>query len=454
MNVARQAVSAPLGPGVTWVLAIAAALAVSSQAAVAQEKSLAIPGTKRTYKLLVPPGADKKKDVPLVVYLHPSGGAMLAEFKRDYWPLLSGRGCITAVPLSKDNRLWPVGSDTYVRAVIADVRKHYSIDAKRIVLLGISGGGQVALFLADRTPKQFRAVVAVSTNPVVVRGGKSVWFYLNRRVLKTCPYFVVCHITHGASLQFWRQVRANQAPAGASISIIPVLGKPAHYLPPPKELGPWLAAVIGGKHPKPVEDPQGLAVAKVFSKPAEALFKAIKDAKPAKIASRLRKQTKRFELTVPLQEGFERSKREAATDAAGRPITQIRTESKKWPIYVRVDARAHDKPMAEVVAAEAEQTRLRGMLYRVYHTGKALGAGRKWQVTIGSITFPDKRKGWQTTLFLHAAAPVAAGPRQPKTDEKNKWVEVAIMDETQQPDTKELAKIFRTILRGLVVKAK
>ena len=417
--------------GLVGALAIAAVLAACPQTTRAQEqspKTFTIPQNKRTYKLFASPGAEKKKDLPLVVYLHASGGPMLTEFTRDYLPVLIKRGCVVAVPLSKDKLQWAVRSDTYIRSVITDVGRRYSIDAKRIVLLGISGGGQVALFLADRTPKRFRAVVVVSTNPVVVRGGKGVWFYLNRQVLKTCPYFVVCHITHGASLQFWRQVRARQAPAGASISIIPVLGKPAHYQPPPKQLGLWLGAVLSGKHPAPIEDPQKLAVAKAFAGPAKKVFEALKDARPAKITSHIKKQTKQFDLTVGLQEGFERSRREAVDDAPGRPITQIRTESKgmERPIYVRVDARAHDKPMAEVIAAEAEQTRRRGMLYQVYHAGPLTAAGRKWRIEIGSITFPDKRKGWRTTLFLQAAAHVAK--------DKTRWVEITVMDETQKPD--------------------
>jgi len=437
--------------GVVVALAIAAVLAAHPRATRAQQqspKTFTIPRNERTYKLFAPPGAEKKKNLPLVVYLHPSGGPMLTEFQRDYLPVLTKRGCVVAVPLSKDKRQWAVRSDTYIRSVITDVGARYSIDAKRIVLLGISAGGQVALFLADRTPKQFRAVVVVSTNPVVIRGGKGVWFYPDRRTLKKCSYFVVCHITHGASLKFWRQVRAKLAPAGASISIIPVLGKPAHYQPPPKQLRLWLGAVLSGKQPAPIEDPQKLAVAKAFAGPAKKLFEALKDAKPAKITSRIKKRTRQFELTVGLQDGFERSKREASTDAAGRAITQIRTESKgmKRPIYVRVDARAHDKPMSEVLAAETEQTRLRGMLYQVYHAGPLTAAGRKWRIEIGSITFPDKRKGWRTTLFLQAAAHVAK--------DKTRWVEITVMDETQEPDPKKLATVFRTLLTSLDVKAK
>ena len=242
------------------------------------EQTVMLPDGKRTYKLLLPPDADKLKGAPLVVYLHGSGGDKLADFKKDWWPMLAARKCIGAVPLSKAEHMWAVGEDTYVRQAIADVQKRRSVDPKRMVLLGGSGGGQVALFLADRTPEAFRAVIVVSANPVVARSGKAEWFFPDPKALKTCPYFVVCHITHGASLKFWRQVRARLEGKGASISILPVLGEPAHYLAPPKELGGWLDAVLAGKHPAPIEDPQKAAVAKTFAKPATALFDALKTA--------------------------------------------------------------------------------------------------------------------------------------------------------------------------------
>ena len=410
------------------------------------EQTVMLPDGKRTYELLLPPDADKLKNAPLVVYLHGSAGSKLAEFKKDWWPLLAARKCIVAVPLSKAEHMWAVGEDTYVRQVIADVQKRRSVDPQRRMLLGVSGGGQLALFLADRTPEAFRAVIVVSANPVVSRSGKAEWFFPDPKGRKTCPYFVVCHITHGASLKFWRQVRARLEGKGASISILPVLGEPAHYLAPPKELGGWLDAVLAGKHPVPIEDPQKAAVAKTFAKPAAALFDALKTAGPAKVTEKITKEGKQFALTVPRQEKFERSKREADTDAGGEPVTEVRTEHEKWPIYVRVDARLTKKPLKQVVAAEQEQTRLRGMLYQVYHAADLALAGRTWQVKIGSITFPDKRRGWRTTLFVHAAAPVASDPRQ--------WIEITIMDETQEPDPNELAPVFRTILAHLAVRPK
>ena len=147
--------------------------------------------------------------------------------------------------------MWLSGEDKYVLDVIADVQTRYSVDAKRIILLGVSGGGQTALFLADHLPERFRALILVATSPVVIRGQRFTWFYPNRKVLKRCPYFVVNHITQGSSLMYWRQVQAKLNPAGASISILPVTGKYRAHGP---GRGPGVAA--DGDGPLGVLQPQ------------------------------------------------------------------------------------------------------------------------------------------------------------------------------------------------------
>ena len=78
------------------------------------------------------------------------------------------------------------------------------------------------------------------------------------------------------------------------------------------------------------------------------------------------------------------------------------------------------------------------MLYQVYKTGRLTAGGRAWTYRIGSITYPDRRRGWVSTLFIHAAAPVGADARR--------WLAVLLTDETQQPDAKALAAALKTAL--------
>ena len=437
-----------MGIQTRWV-ALAVAVAVSSAGGEAAAGDVPkgivhrLPATGRTYELLVPPAAAAEmKDLPLVVYLHPSGKPQLERAKRDYWPLLAKRKCLLALPRSKSTRMWLSGEDKYVLDVIADVQTRYSVDAKRIILLGVSGGGQTALFLADHLPERFRALILVATSPVVIRGQRFTWFYPNRKVLKRCPYFVVNHITQGSSLMYWRQVQAKLNPAGASISILPVTGKVEDYQPPPKALGPWLDEVLAGKQPAPLPDPQKLAVAKMFAKVVSALPAAIVKAAPAAGARRFTKVGKAFTLSVSAPAGFERTpSREAKKDSTGAVLTQLRLEHAKWPIAVRCDARATAKPMPAVLAQEERTTIARGMLYQVYRSGKLGATGRSWTYKIGSITYPDRRRGWVSSLFIHAAAPIKADPCR--------WLTVLVTDETQQPEAKGLASVLRTALGSI-----
>ena len=393
----------------------------------------------RSYHVLAPAG--QTRGAPLVVYLHPSRADMFAAFERDYWPMLAKRGCVVVMPRSKGRHMWLAGEEKYVADCIDDAEKRCATDPKRVLLLGISGGGQVALFLADRIPQRLRAVIVLSATPQVIRGRSATWFHPNRSVLKSCPYFVVNHLSEGESLMFWRQVRHKLSPAGASITILPVLGEVGHYRPPPAEMGAWLDKVLAGRHPAPPPDPQAAAVAKLFRKATDALPKLIAAAKPAAASDRVHKAGPQFRLSVPVPKDFERSAGEDSVDSTGEPLTQVRIEHKTWPVYVRCEACRTAKPMAEVLAAEEAETAARGMCYQVYHDGTADVGPRKWQVKIGSITFPHAKRGWVSTLFIRA---VTATP-----PDSRGWDSVLILDETQQPDAAELATLLKTLLVGM-----
>ena len=408
---------------------------------------------KKSYDVLVPDGAGP---FATLLYLHPSGLSDFTAFKKDYWPLLRERKVAVVLPRSipeqapappsgakpKDPpmQIWAAGEETFIMDALADAQRKYPLDDKTVLLMGVSGGGQMALFLADKLPQRWRAVIAVSTNPIVVRGGSSTWFYPNRDVLKTCPYFVLNHITQGAALMYWRQVQVKLAPDGASIWVLPVLGPVAHYLPPPPELAGWLDAVLGGKHPPALEDAQKAAVAKRYAPAVAELAKRLGEAKSDKPAATVSKNGRVFKLTVPLPAQFMRSAREAALDHQNNPLTQIQIEHEKWPVYLRHDACSTAQPMAEMLAGEEAQTVSRGMLYQVYQTLSLQAGGRTWSVKIGSFTYPDQKRGWVSPLFAYAAAPLASDPRQ--------WAGVLIWDETQRGELDEQAGEMALLLRS------
>ena len=190
---------------------------------------------------------------------------------------------------------------------------------------------------------------------------------------------------------------------------------------------------MAGKHPTPLPDIQKLAVAQQFSAVTGALGKALKTAPPMPAARKIAKPGVKFDLTVPLPDGYERSAREDRADSTGDPLTQVRFEHKKWRLYARVEASATPKLMTTVLAAEEAEAKARGMLYQVYHNLTVPVGGRFWKVKIGSMTYPDRRedsagiaRGWISVLFLHASARVCNDPRQ--------WLTILLMDETGKPD--------------------
>jgi pimeloyl-ACP methyl ester carboxylesterase len=435
---------AAAGGGLRALLAgavvVAAALAASPSLA-AEPVTHTLANLKRTYDVLLPAG--DPTDGAMVVFLHGSGEAKLDRFQADWAPLLLQRKCVVAMPRAAGKLMWRYEDAKYITEAIADAQKRYKTDPKRVILMGVSGGAQTVLFLVDHDPEAYAAVIAVSANPVVIRGHQDEWFYPSLKTAKICPYFVINHITQGTALQLWRQVRTRREEAGTSISILPAVGPVSHYLPPPKELAAWLDDVLAGRLPAPIPDPQKAAVAKMFAPCAGALLKAIESAKPADNGQKTQKIVKDgdlFQLSVTAGADFIRAKKEDKADGDSKLITQVRLEYKTWPIYVRCDARKRAELMTDVLKAEEARTIQRGLLYQVYSTGKLDAGGKSWQYQIGSITYPEKDRGWVSTLFLHASAPLG--------EDAHQWLEVTVMDETQQPDAQELATICRTLLEG------
>ena len=412
-----------------WVLACATAAAQDTAAL------HTLPEGGRGYEVMLPAPSRDLGNAPVVVYLHESDFKSFDRLKADYWPVLKARKCVLVMPRSRNPVMWPAGEDKYLNAVITDVRSRYPVDPRKTILMGVSGGAQMALFLLDRQPKDFRAAILISSNPVVARAGKTEWFYPNRETLKACPYFVANHITQGSALMYWRQVRHKMNPLGASVSVLPVLGPVGHYLPPHKELGAWLEQVIGGKHPAPLPDPQKAAVAKMLAKAVEAMPKALADAAPAKATGTTTRDGVTRALTAALPEGYVRAKKE---DPATDSLMQIRLEHEKLPIYVRCESHVTPESMAGVLKAREDQTRARGMLYQVYHTAVVRAGKAEWSVKVGSMTYPDQTRGWVSPLFLYATRSTRSSPRR--------WQAVMIMDETMEPDAAHLAGVLKTLL--------
>jgi len=99
------------------------------------------PARRRPYEIIVPPGDLKTMgELPLVIYLHGSKSPQLDRAKADYAALLANRRCLLVMPRSMGKEMWLAGEEKYVMDVLAEVQVRHSVDSKRIILLGVSGG--------------------------------------------------------------------------------------------------------------------------------------------------------------------------------------------------------------------------------------------------------------------------------------------------------------------------
>jgi predicted peptidase len=158
------------------------------------------------YRLFVPPGYDRTKEYPLIVWLHGGGGTgtdNLAQISRDQIPG-------THLWIRPDNQarhpafvLVPQTNDAWsgflgdirpfedrpiamVPELIAEIEREYRIDRRRRYLAGQSMGGAGAWLLLSARPGIFAATIIlcpalVETPASAELGGTAVWLFQGMR---------------------------------------------------------------------------------------------------------------------------------------------------------------------------------------------------------------------------------------------------------------------------------
>ena len=126
----------------------------------------AIDDSAQPYLVYVPTHYDPEERTPLVVYLH----GYVPSYDKDDWlrgdpemnAVMEAEGCVLAVPFARSNTdFLNVGEDD-VLAVIDEMKKHYSIDPRRIYLYGYSMGGSGVWTLITHYPDKFAAAVILA----------------------------------------------------------------------------------------------------------------------------------------------------------------------------------------------------------------------------------------------------------------------------------------------------
>lgn len=133
----------------------------------------------RPYELRVPPGYDARQPAPLVILLHGYGLSGAEQERRFALGKAAGdRGLLYAIPDgTRDEsslRFWnatdgccnlggaTVDDVAYLRALVRDVRGRYSVDPRRIFLIGHSNGGFMAYRMACDAADLIAGVVSLA----------------------------------------------------------------------------------------------------------------------------------------------------------------------------------------------------------------------------------------------------------------------------------------------------
>lgn len=118
------------------------------------------------YRLLVPEGYDPAKGAPLVVALHGMGGNendMIQGYSSVFVQEAQKRGFLMATPKGRGPASMYRGeAEQDVMDVLADVKKHYKVDEKRIYLTGHSMGGFGTWSIAMKYPEVWTALAPIA----------------------------------------------------------------------------------------------------------------------------------------------------------------------------------------------------------------------------------------------------------------------------------------------------
>lgn len=117
---------------------------------------------ERKYWAYVPAQYNPEYEYGLLVWLHPAGDTLEASIRTRWQQHCDRRGLILIAPKASDLGGWTPGEAAFVKDLVEDFRKNYSIDPRRIAVHGHSEGGRFAWVNAFRERDLFRGVCASS----------------------------------------------------------------------------------------------------------------------------------------------------------------------------------------------------------------------------------------------------------------------------------------------------
>jgi phospholipase/carboxylesterase len=182
-----------------WTSAILAMTTVVVVAEDGETVSAKFPGgLEGRYMLFVPPQVKDGRKLPLIVALHGAGGKPDGPIR--WWKSIAAeRGYFVLAPKSNGGT-WPGGDQSHVARIVAALERERPIDAKRVLLTGVSDGGAWSYVLGFENPSLFAALAPISgTLPRATAGS-----------LTMQPKLPIC-VVHGTEDKIFIVDRARSA---------------------------------------------------------------------------------------------------------------------------------------------------------------------------------------------------------------------------------------------------
>jgi len=115
----------------------------------------------QTYAIYIPQNINLGKPNPLIVALHGKEGTIFEFAFTKISKIADEFGLIIVTPKGRGNPMYKDEGERDVLGVIRDVRSKYSIDDKRIFILGASMGGYGATYIGFRNPELFAGIASI-----------------------------------------------------------------------------------------------------------------------------------------------------------------------------------------------------------------------------------------------------------------------------------------------------
>lgn len=173
------------------------------------DRPLRIGDTEFRYALYVPPTYRADRRYPLIVCLH--GAGFGGDAYLDRWQPRLKDDYLLACPTIEGGAWWTREAEALVLAVIADVRRAYAVDERRIMLTGMSNGGTGTFLIGLNHADRFAALAPMAS--ALPRG-----LYPLLENARSVPFYVI----HGSKdqimpVQYSRDLVAHLQANGYSV---------------------------------------------------------------------------------------------------------------------------------------------------------------------------------------------------------------------------------------------